>query len=65
MCSSSEDAHNHLFLHCAITWDMWQRLFAIDGKISLVPSRMADLLTSFVGFGKRRIARSYGDALFS
>lgn len=52
---SSGETHNHLFLRCPISWAMWQRLMAIDHEMWVIPSRVEYLLlTSFIGFGKRK-----------
>lgn len=51
MCHNGGETHGHLFLHCPVGRDMWQILFAIDGKMWLIRSTVEEFLfTSFVGF---------------
>ena len=59
MCGASSESILHLFLHCFVAESLWNSLFDIVGECWGC-SRTLDrfLLTSFVGFGKKKEVKS-------
>ena len=59
MCGVSYELVSHLFLHCPVADSLWNTLFGIFGECWACPTTFDQfLLTSFVGFGMRKEAKS-------
>lgn len=62
MCYDEGELHSHLFLHCLVAWEMWNRLFGVCGGFWLVPSSV--LLTFPRSFGRRKDCKTLWSSAF-
>lgn len=55
LCFNNKENHSQLFLHCSVTWDMLNRLFAISADNWVAPRKVEGLLlTDLVGFKRHK-----------
>jgi hypothetical protein len=61
LCKSSGEWPDHLLLHCPFAQAIWSLVFCLFGISWVMPARVIDLLTSWMGgFGKSRLAFVWG-----
>ena len=59
MCGANSESVYRLFLHCSVANFLWNTLFGIFGAGWVCPATLDQfLLTSFVGFGRRKETKS-------
>jgi hypothetical protein len=61
LCKSSGELPDHLLLHCTFAQAIWSLVFCLFGISWVMPARVVDLLSSWMGgFGKSRSALVWG-----
>lgn len=59
LCLNNKETNTHLFLHCPVAWNMWNRLMAFSGGNCVVPKNVEELLsTGLWGFGRDKDKRN-------
>lgn len=65
LCFNNKETHGHLFLHCPVAWDLWNRLLVFSGDYWVVPEKVEFLLTSLVGLGREKDTGICGSVWYS
>ena len=49
LCKNSGESPNHLLLHCVVAQSLWSIMFCLFGVFWVMPYRVVDLMTSWMG----------------